>query len=90
MITFDAHFDGEHLLPEEPVVLPQNVRLRVTVVTSQVESTNVEPSNPINEPRDVFGIIEAECGLVDGPADWSTELDHYLYGTPKRGDQSAP
>jgi hypothetical protein len=26
-------------------------------------------------------------GAVEGPADWSSELDHYLYGTPKRGEE---
>ena len=82
MITFDAHFDGKHLCPEEPVALPQNVRLRVIVVES--DATSVEPKP--EGPSDLFGKIEAEFGLIDGPADWSAELDHYLYGTPKRGD----
>jgi len=26
-------------------------------------------------------------GTVEGPSDWSKELDHYLYGTPKRGEE---
>lgn len=26
--------------------------------------------------------LEALTGTVDAPADWSTQHDHYLYGTP--------
>lgn len=28
--------------------------------------------------------LERIAGSYDGPADWSAEHDHYLYGTPKR------
>ena len=31
MVSFLAHFDGRHLLPEEPVDLPTGKPLRVTV-----------------------------------------------------------
>ncbi len=86
MISFDAHFDGEHLCPEEPVALPQNVRLRVIVVEGDSKDADMVRQAPSSESQDLFGNIEAEFGLVDGPVDWSAELDHYLYGTPKRGD----
>ncbi|QDT71112.1 hypothetical protein I41_02670 [Lacipirellula limnantheis] len=86
MITFDAHFDGENLRPEAPIALPQNVRLRVTVVAESTKETSPQevPSPP--EGRGLFGMLVDEELLIDGPADWSLELDHYLYGTPKRGD----
>jgi hypothetical protein len=86
MITFDAHFDGENLRPEAPIVLPQNVRLRVTVIESNAAEEDSLPANGVEPSKDLFGDIEAKYGLIDGPADWSLELDHYLYGTPKRGD----
>jgi hypothetical protein len=87
MITFDAHFDGENLRPEAPVALPQNVRLRVTVVESEAaENGGLFAPNVMKQSKDLFGNIEAQFGLIDGPPDWAAELDHYLYGTPKRGD----
>lgn len=85
MVTFDAHFDGESLRPETAIELPQNVRLRVTVEASS-NGVNTPPPNAAAVPGDVFGSIEAKCGLFDGPSDLAAELDHYLYGTPKRAD----
>lgn len=31
-----------------------------------------------------WDVLESLTGTVEAPADWSTEHDHYLYGTPKR------
>jgi hypothetical protein len=90
MMTFDAHFDGEHLCPAQPVVLPMNVRLKVTV--SQVAETpdraEVVAEESKASEKGVFGALLDKHGLLDGPEDWSVELDHYLYGTPKRGENS--
>jgi hypothetical protein len=33
---------------------------------------------------DPWDIIEGLVGTIDGPTDWSSQHDHYLYGTPKR------
>lgn len=35
---------------------------------------------------DAWSVLESMVGTVDGPPDWSSELDHYLYGTPKRSE----
>lgn len=86
MITFDAQFDGESLRPEAPIALPQNVRLRVTVVAESPVETPASGTEPQSEKRGLFSDLLDESLLIDGPADWSRELDHYLYGTPKRGD----
>jgi hypothetical protein len=85
MITFDAHFDGQRLCPEQPVSLPINVPLRVTVIESS-DTHGPAMENPSSNALGPFEKIEAELGLIDGPADWSAEVDHYLYGTPKRGN----
>lgn len=91
MITFDAHFDGEHLHPVEPVVLPQNVRLRVTVdETWAGEAASAPATNDaVQKPQGLFEQLFEGVELIDGPSDWSRELDHYLYGTPKRGDNTS-
>jgi len=34
-----------------------------------------------------WAVLRSMTGTVEGPADWSQELDHYLYGTPKRSER---
>jgi hypothetical protein len=35
---------------------------------------------------DAWAVLKSMMGTVEGPADWSSELDHYLYGTLKRSE----
>lgn len=81
MVRFRAHFDGEHLLPDEPVALPEGTPLEVTV--QEVEAATA--LGPIDLAA-WLNRMEAEVGLADGPSDLSAELDHYLYGAAKRSD----
>jgi hypothetical protein len=81
MVSFPAHFDGERLLPNEPVDLPVDKPLRVTV-----EEVATPYDGPPLNLADFFGAIETECGLIEGPEDLATQHDHYLYGAPKRSD----
>ncbi|HYH79877.1 MAG TPA: hypothetical protein VEX86_08765 [Longimicrobium sp.] len=37
---------------------------------------------------DAFAVLESLTGSIDAPADWAAEHDHYLYGTPKHGNQA--
>jgi hypothetical protein len=82
MIQFSAHFDGRNICPDEPISLPENVPLRVTV-----DENSAAPTGAAG-PLDLFDRLETEAGLIDGPTDWSTEHDHYLYGAPKRSTDS--
>ena len=82
MVRFLAHFDGKSLLPDEPVALPTNKPLQVTV-----EEIRARADTPPLNLAEWLDTIEAECGLVEGPEDWAAELDHYLYGAPKRGER---
>jgi hypothetical protein len=81
MIRFIAHFDGQHLSPDEPVELPTGKPLQVTV--EEVVAPAVGERVNLKQ---FFDELEAKVGLFDGPEDLSAELDHYLYGGPKRGD----
>ncbi len=83
MIQFNAHFDGKNLCPEEPVSLPENISLRVTVAETEPRKTTAAVG-----PLDVFDRLAAETGLIAGPADWAAEHDHYLSGVPKHGEHS--
>jgi hypothetical protein len=37
---------------------------------------------------DAWSVLESMKGSVEGPPDWSSELDHYLYRTPKRDEST--
>ncbi|MEX2309098.1 MAG: hypothetical protein WD738_15980 [Pirellulales bacterium] len=78
MIQFSAHFDGKNICPDEPISLPENVPLHVTV--DEAAKVPVETNGSL----DLFDRLESEAGLIDGPMDWAAEHDHYLYGAPKK------
>jgi hypothetical protein len=83
---------------EEPYRTRAHVSEHGTLVLSnlpfaageQVEVTlRAEPSvdeRPALE-GDALAVLEKLIGTVEAPSDWAAEHDHYLYGTPKRGDQ---
>ena len=48
-----------------------------------VEEVPAERELPPINLEEFFGKIIGECGLVEGPEDWSAHHDHYLYGSPK-------
>jgi hypothetical protein len=48
----------------------------------------VEDEVEIVETQSAWEVLEQLAGTVDAPADWAAEHDHYLYGSPKRGNGS--
>ena len=67
--TMEAVFDGKVLLPAEPIPLEPNTRVRITV----------EPIS--SEEGQVASFLDTACSLnLQGPPDWSRNLDKYLYG----------
>jgi hypothetical protein len=67
-----AHFDGQFIVPDEPVQLPIGQRLLVNIEL-------VEPS-----PPRFAELLRFASDLPDAPADLSVQHDHYLYRMPKR------
>ena len=64
----DAIFDGNVLRPAEPLDIEPNTRVRITV---DVPETRAKPNG---------SFLETAQGLnLDGPADWSENIDSYLY-----------
>ncbi|MCY7406420.1 MAG: hypothetical protein LH631_03310 [Alkalinema sp. CAN_BIN05] len=43
---------------------------------------NLRQQSPKPEPN-AWDILEALTGTIEAPTDWSSEHDHYLYGTLK-------
>jgi hypothetical protein len=78
--TITAIFDGEVFRPASPVDLEPNTSCVITVVTHTPASPKV---------KSVWEVLDEYTDSIEGPGDLSTELDHYLYGTPKRGPEDA-
>jgi hypothetical protein len=67
--TIDATFDGNVFRPTCPVPLSPNTPVRLTVETLPVAST--KQGSFLQAARDLH---------LQGPSDWATNLDAYLYG----------
>ena len=65
--TIEAIFDGSVLCPTEPLLIEPNTRLRLSI---EWLASPGEPSSFL----DVAQALE-----LDGPPDWSENLDAYLY-----------
>lgn len=68
--TRSSNFDLDILINS-----PVNLDLPTTPLTAPA---------PFPESSEPWDIIEGLIGTLDGPQDWSSQHDHYLYGTPKR------
>jgi hypothetical protein len=77
MVAIRGHFDGKVLVPDEPVDLPQGRALIFHVEVPQSAAANGDDS--------LWAVLDRHTGSVEAPPDWSSEHDHYLYGTPKHG-----
>lgn len=74
--TINAVYDGKVFLPEAPLVLEPNTRVRITIETDQ----------PVLKNQSSF-LRTARSLNLDGPNDWSVNLDSYLYGEKKQHDE---
>lgn len=66
--TIEAVFDGEVLRPQEPLELPPNTKVRITIE----ESTTAKPYSK--------SFLQTARSLnLEGPPDWSERIEEYLY-----------
>jgi hypothetical protein len=78
VVKIRCHFDGKSLVPDEPVDLPTGQPL--------VAHVQREPSKEqSNATSAVNWMIDNAIDDPSLPDDLSANLDHYLYGAPKRG-----
>jgi len=75
-ITVDVIFDGEVLRPQEPLALTRDKHYSVTIEETADRAVGAE---------DAWSVLQSLAGTYDGPSDWSSQHDHYIYGSPKRG-----
>ena len=79
----EAIYDHGVFRPIVPLALPEGTRVQLRVEEEVEGADNVEQANDkapslLERLKDVVGSID------DLPEDSSENLDHYLYGSPKR------
>ena len=74
--TLNATFDGTVFRPDQPIELEPNTRVRITI----------EPASASDEGSESFLRVARSLNL-DGPSDWSSRLDDYLYGRNESIDE---
>jgi hypothetical protein len=70
-----ATFDGKVFRPEEPIHIPPNSQVLVTI----------EYEDRQDHGNTSF-LKTARSLDIEGPRDWSSHLDEYLYGSGSRKD----
>jgi predicted DNA-binding antitoxin AbrB/MazE fold protein len=73
----EAVFDGAVLRPDTPLELEQGARVRITIeaVTPPVAEEESQARSFLRTARSL---------QLEGPPDWSANLDEYLYSTPNK------
>lgn len=72
-ITIHAEYNGTAFIPIDSVSLKKNHKYRLII-----EETTDENS------LTAWDILQNHIGSIEGPEDWSENLDHYLYDSPKK------
>lgn len=86
MVRIRCHFDGKTLVPDEPVDLPSGQRL-VAIITPMPDGASAPQSSGNGDTVTKPFFEWAAENMIDDPSlpdDLARNLDHYLYGTPKR------
>lgn len=74
--SIDATFDGSVFRPSTPVMVSPNTQVRLTVETLTVEASAGA------------SFLQTARGLkVEGPPDWASRFDDYLYGEDESSAQ---
>ncbi len=80
-LTFEATFDGEVFRPNEKVDLEPDTKVRVTVEEPNEEKKLKLVEMPKKGKGEPGSFIKYMKSLnLDGPSDFSKNLDDYLYG----------
>jgi predicted DNA-binding antitoxin AbrB/MazE fold protein len=88
MHTIDAIYDHGVFRPIQPLALPEGTRVQLRVEQLADKKQVAETSKDSQADGEIPTLLERMKDFVgtvhDLPSDASVNLDHYLYGTPKR------
>jgi hypothetical protein len=85
--TVDATFDGEVFRPTQPVHLQPNTPVKLTVETAATLRAAGEAREQAGAPYAFFDVARS-LKIEDGPPDWSSNIDKYLYGEKLHGEDA--
>jgi hypothetical protein len=66
---------------KEMKALPDDLQQQVLEFVETLRQQHLATSS------NAWDVLESLTGNVEAPTDWSSEHDHYLYGTPKRQEE---
>ena len=75
-IKVRAVYDGKALQLKEPLDLPPDTEVEVTVEAC--------PEGEVNGEEYSFFRVAREIAIDEGPTDWSTRYEEYLYPDPPK------
>ena len=94
MTAIRAIFDGKVFVPQQPVDIPVGTAANIVVQPSATpakksEQSTANASDDIGELplMGLLRMLEKLPRESNLPSDASMEVDHYLYGMPKRNSQ---
>jgi|GEM_PF-505668 len=67
-----AHYSGSVFRPLDEINLKDDIDVTISIIIEDTEKS-----------EDLWDILDKYSGTVEGPSDWSSEHDHYIYGTLK-------
>ncbi|MCA1916402.1 antitoxin family protein [Methanospirillum hungatei] len=73
--TIRAHYTGSVFEPLDKIDLKDGIDVTLSIITEDPEKSD-----------DLWAVLDKYTGIIKGPSDWSSEHDHYIHGTPKKGD----
>jgi hypothetical protein len=81
-MTLQGHIKNGVIVPDDPVELPEGATVQFQVLTA-APSPHDKPTE--REIPTLYERLKPFVGSLEGlPADASVNIDHYLYGAPKR------
>ncbi|MBO0348218.1 hypothetical protein J0895_03680 [Phormidium pseudopriestleyi FRX01] len=69
-------YDGSAFYPETHLNLEPNTRYTIHIISQEKQTETTE--------KNAWDLLEDMAGTYEAQEDWSSEHDHYLYGTTKR------
>ncbi|HUE71233.1 MAG TPA: hypothetical protein VMP01_10140 [Pirellulaceae bacterium] len=82
MIQLELEFDGHVFVPQQPVDLPAGYKVTVSVENGQTPGkTPPSGKTALQKLADLAKTFPPDSDL---PADYASQIDHYLYGTSKQ------
>jgi len=71
----NATFDGKVLHPDKPIKIKPNTRVRIKIETFD------------EKPKTQSFLNTAQSLKLDGPPDWSDQLEEYLYNKEENSNE---